>query len=82
MLCVCRNCVAKLTFDSLKPTVFALATLLPTTSIVVSAAVMPVSDVVMVDCRPMVLSPFKDALCFDPYSNAPMYFGLAEYAGQ
>ena len=32
MLCVCRNCVAKSTSDSLKPTVFELATLLPTTS--------------------------------------------------
>src|SRR5690349_415237 len=61
MLCVCRNCVAKSTFDSLKPTVFEFATLLPTTSIVVSAACRPVRAVVIADCRPMVLLlPDKD----------------------
>jgi len=35
---VCRNCVANSACDCLKPTVLALATLLPVTSMVVSAA--------------------------------------------
>src|SRR6476659_3409715 len=62
MLCVCKNCVANSTFDSLKPAVFELATLLPTTSIVVSAACRPVRAVVMADCRPMVVSPPRESV--------------------
>ena len=56
MLCVCRNCVANTAFDALKPTVLELATLLPTTSIVVSAAVSPVSAVLSADAKPIANS--------------------------
>ena len=51
---VCRNWVAKVAVDALKPTVFELARLLPTTSIVVSAPVMPVNAVLSADARPIV----------------------------
>ena len=44
-LCVWRNCVANEASEDLKPTVFELARLLPTTSIVVSAALRPVNAV-------------------------------------
>ena len=57
-LCVCRNCVAKIVDDALKPTVWELARLLPITSICVSAAVNPVSAVVSADARPICVSPF------------------------
>ena len=58
-LCVCKNCVAKDASEALNPTVFELARLLPTTSIVVSAAVKPVNAVLSADARPMVGSPFS-----------------------
>jgi hypothetical protein len=45
--------VAKIAVEALKPTVFEFATLLPTTSIVVSAAVNPVNAVLNADARPM-----------------------------
>ncbi len=52
-LMVWRNCVAKLACEALKPTVLEFARLLPTTSIVVSAADMPVSAVLMAEARPI-----------------------------
>jgi len=51
---VCKNWVAKLAWEALKPTVFELARLLPTTSIVVSAAVNPVSAVLSAEAKPMI----------------------------
>ena len=53
-LCVCRNWLAKSTSEALKPTVFALARLLPMTSICVSEAFRPVKAVLMADARLMV----------------------------
>ena len=49
----CRNCVENKASDSLKPIVFELATLLPATSIVVSAAWRPVMAVLNTELRPM-----------------------------
>src|SRR6186997_378372 len=73
MLCVCKNCVANNTFDSLKPAVFELATLLPTTSIVVSAACRPVSAVVIADCKPMVFSSPGKFVRFQPDLSCYVY---------
>jgi hypothetical protein len=53
-LWVAKNCVANLAVEDLKPTVFELARLLPTTSIVVSAADMPVKAVLIADAKPIV----------------------------
>src|SRR4029079_7291732 len=52
-LCVCKNCVANCACDALNPTVAELARLLPTTSIVVSAAVRPVNAVLSADAKPI-----------------------------
>src|SRR3972149_4436187 len=46
---VCKNWVEKVAREDLNPTVLELARLLPTTSIVVSAAVRPVNAVVSAD---------------------------------
>ena len=50
-LMVWRNCVAKSACEALKPTVLEFARLLPTTLIVVSAADIPVSAVLMAEAR-------------------------------
>ncbi len=51
--CVCKNWFANWTLDCLKPTVFALEILLPATSIIVSAAFMPVRAVLSADAKPI-----------------------------
>jgi hypothetical protein len=53
-LCVAKNCVANVAVEALNPTVLELARLLPTTSIVVSAADMPVKAVLIADAKPIV----------------------------
>src|SRR5262245_18072835 len=56
-LSVCKNCVANEACDALKPIVFELATLLPATSIVVSAPCRPVMAVLNTEERPMICLP-------------------------
>ncbi len=56
-LCVCKNCVANWAVEALKPTVDELARLLPTTSIVLSAAVRPVKAVLNADAKPIRITP-------------------------
>src|SRR5271165_2110628 len=73
-LCVCRNWLAKSTSEALKPTVFALARLLPMTSICVSEAFKPVKAVLMADAKLMIHRSLWKWFCFLTYG---VYFDYA-----
>jgi hypothetical protein len=71
---VCKNWVAKVAVDDLKPTVFELARLLPTTSIVVSDPVKPVKAVLSADARPIVY-----LLIYERDQRSRLYIGCLIY---